>query len=95
MGNLSNELLLLVVGGQSTPKICKPNDPIPQPTVVTPWNGRYCDGPVTRLNKDLEYAHKLPDVMNSLIQGDFQAVIDANQRQPGIVCGPGDLQNTP
>lgn len=87
----------LVHGAQQVPLACTPENPngVTNQTYVTSWSGRYCDGPQTTLRKNLEYAHRGPDMMNSLIQFDLEAYNEARARQRPIACQPGDIMNTP
>lgn len=100
--HLDDSDLTRVVGGQTVRigdklfgpcTLDNPTGEIKGP-VVKQWSGRYCDGPQTFLKKNAEYAHRMTDITNGLIQFDMAKVIEAQKRGPGIACGPSDIANT-
>jgi hypothetical protein len=85
------------VYGGAPGDVCTPDDPMGRAnqTSVSAWSGRYCDGPQTTLRMNLEYAHRIPDMMNTAIQLDLQGFNEANARQRPRACLPGDVASTP
>lgn len=97
ISNIDRLQLDCVHGAQQAGPMCTSENPTGQrpQTSVSAWSGRYCDGPQTTLRMNLEYAHRIPDMMNTAIQLDLQGFNEANARQRPRACLPGDVANTP